>query len=238
MYFSKVALRQDADSNRLAGLLGGNEYREHQILWKFFPGVEKRAETKEDGKVERAFMFRREAGKWPCFYIVSSRKPHTDGEDPNLWTCQSKEYSPQIHVNQRLAFSLRVNPVRSKAPDEKGKRGVRHDVVMEAKTRLKQGGIKKDQWQPTPELVAEEGWKWLSAKAPKNGFTVEKEEVRIDGYRQHWLSKHGGKPIRFSTLDFEGVLTVTDPGKFMEALFNGIGPAKGFGCGLMLVKKI
>ncbi len=237
MYFSKVALRRDVDPNRLAGLLGGNEYREHQILWKFFPGVEKNAKTKEDGKDERAFLFRREAGKWPCFYILSSCKPLADvGSD--LWTYQSKEYSPQIHAGQRLAFSLRVNPVRSKAPSEKGKRGVRHDVVMEAKTRLKNGGILKNQWQPTPELMAEEGWKWLSARAPKNGFAIAKGEIRVDGYRQHWLSKRGGKPIRFSTLDFQGILTVEDPGKFKEALFNGIGPAKGFGCGLMLVRKI
>jgi CRISPR system Cascade subunit CasE len=238
MYFSKVALRQDADPNHLAGLLGGNEYREHQILWKFFPGVEKGTETKENGKEERAFLFRRESGKWPCFYIVSSRKPLADGGNGDLWIHQSKEYSPQIHSGQRLAFSLRVNPVRSKAPGEKGKRGIRHDVVMEAKTRLKQSGKAKGQWQPTPELVAEEGWKWLSVKAPKYGFAVEKGKLRIDGYRQHWLSKHGGKPIRFSTLDFEGSLTVTDPVKFKEILFNGIGPAKGFGCGLMLVRKV
>jgi CRISPR system Cascade subunit CasE len=238
MYISKVALSQDVDPNRLAGLLGGNEYREHQILWKFFPGVENRVETKVGGKGERAFLFRREAGKWPCFYIVSSQKPLADGGSGDLWTTHSKEYNPKIHAGQRLAFSLRVNPVRSKAPGEKGKRGVRHDVVMESKTRLKNGGVPKNQWQPMPELVAEEGWKWLSAKAPKNGFMVEKGEIRIDGYRQHWLSKHGGKPIRFSTLDFQGILTVEDPGKFKEALFNGIGSAKGFGCGLILVRKV
>jgi CRISPR system Cascade subunit CasE len=42
--------------------------------------------------------------------------------------------------------------------------------------------------------------------------------------------------VRLSTLDFDGLLTVADPGRFGELLFSGLGPAKGFGCGLMLIK--
>ena len=41
-----------------------------------------------------------------------------------------------------------------------------------------------------------------------------------------------------STLDFSGLLTVTAPEKFLSALYGGIGPAKGFGCGLLLVKRV
>jgi len=50
------------------------------------------------------------------------------------------------------------------------------------------------------------------------------------------LYKKQGR-ITFSTLDFSGILGVTDPGQFRNTLFNGIGPAKGFGCGLMMVKR-
>jgi CRISPR system Cascade subunit CasE len=32
---------------------------------------------------------------------------------------------------------------------------------------------------------------------------------------------------------FEGVLEVTNPQTFTDALFSGIGPAKAFGCGLL-----
>jgi CRISPR system Cascade subunit CasE len=226
MYFSKIELRRDADANRLPGLLGGNEYRDHQMLWKFFPGVEK-----------RNFIFRREEQSvWPCFYVVSEQKPVEDSAA--VWTVQTKEYKPQIKAGQRLAFSLRVNPVRSKTSGEKEKRGVRHDVVMDAKNCLKKDGIPKDQWKPMSELVAEEGWKWLSVRTTKHGFTVEKETTRTDGYRQHWLSKRGNKPIRFSTLDFQGILVVEDPGKFQEVLYQGVGPAKGFGCGLLMIRRL
>jgi CRISPR system Cascade subunit CasE len=38
-------------------------------------------------------------------------------------------------------------------------------------------------------------------------------------------------------LDFEGVLEVTDPVRFLAALANGFGRARAFGCGLMLIRR-
>ena len=46
------------------------------------------------------------------------------------------------------------------------------------------------------------------------------------------------RPDTFNLLDFEGVLTVVEPGLFIDALNIGIGSAKAFGCGLMMVKRI
>jgi CRISPR system Cascade subunit CasE len=227
MYFSKAELNREANPNQLAVVLCGNEYREHQMLWKLFPDIDKNAETKD-----RIFLFRREFDKWPIFYVVSAIKP--DGGGDGLWTIQSKEYNPKVHEGQRLAFKLRVNPVRSKG--EKGKRGTRHDVVMDAKRNPENIGVDGKGRKPISEVVAEEGFKWLSARASNSGFLFEAGEIRADGYRQHFLSKGGKNPIRFSTLDFEGMLTVTDSVKFVKTLFCGIGPAKGFGCGLMLVR--
>ena len=43
-------------------------------------------------------------------------------------------------------------------------------------------------------------------------------------------------PVTFSEIDYEGVLTVTDPEKLTAALFGGIGRARAYGCGLMLVR--
>jgi CRISPR system Cascade subunit CasE len=44
--------------------------------------------------------------------------------------------------------------------------------------------------------------------------------------------------IRFSAVDFSGELLVTDPKLFQQALFDGLGHAKAFGCGLLLVRRI
>ena len=90
-----------------------------------------------------------------------------------------------------------------------------------------------------PQIVHESGINWLSAKAKNNGFCLSPEAVVSDGYKQH--SSHGKareKSIRYSTVDFQGVLTVTAPELFRKALYSGIGKAKAFGCGLMLIRRI
>lgn len=224
MFFSTIELRRDVDMDHLTQIVGGNEYRDHQILWKLFQGLEK-----------REFLFRREDHQgWPCFYVVSSQKPEGDG---CIWVIRSKTYRPKIRSGQILEFSLRVNPVKSKLVNKDGGRGVRHDVVMEAKKNLERQKITKEKWPTETELIFKAGFEWLNKRAALHGFEVNEKTLRIDGYRQHRLFKKGKEhPIRFSTLDFQGLLTVKDSAIFVHALCQGIGPAKGFGCGLMMVK--
>ena len=62
-------------------------------------------------------------------------------------------------------------------------------------------------------------------------------KFQAEGYRWHALPKKG-KTAGFSSVDFEGELEVTDAPKLVEVLFTGIGPAKAFGCGLMLVRRV
>ena len=44
-----------------------------------------------------------------------------------------------------------------------------------------------------------------------------------------------GKVGKIATVTFTGILEVTDPDRFSDTLAAGIGPAKGFGCGLLSV---
>ena len=44
--------------------------------------------------------------------------------------------------------------------------------------------------------------------------------------------------LQFTTVDFGGQLTVTDGRAFATALVGGIGHAKAFGCGLLLVRPV
>lgn len=84
---------------------------------------------------------------------------------------------------------------------------------------------------------------WLIEKGKTRGFKVVQDEKKkrlmfqAEGYRWHSLPKKG-RTAGFSSVDFEGELEVTDPASFIEALFTGVGPAKAFGCGLMLVRRI
>lgn len=88
--------------------------------------------------------------------------------------------------------------------------------------------------------------KWFVDKGDRNGFELvrdnnpdgnnEKSPLKFQAasYRWHAMPKKG-KSAGFSSVDFDGELTVTDPELFQAMLFNGVGPSKAFGCGLMMV---
>lgn len=84
---------------------------------------------------------------------------------------------------------------------------------------------------------------WFRDKGDRNGFSLvrddRKDRLKFQalGYQWHALPKKG-KTAGFSSVDFEGVIEVVDPDCCTEALVAGIGPAKGFGCGLMLVRRV
>ncbi len=226
MYLSKITLHRGIDINVLSRIVQGDNYSAHQNMWGLFKG---RPDDKRD------FIFRRDdEGAWPRFYVVSSVEPV---DSSGNWGIDSKLYAPKLYAGQRLSFTLRANPVRKrKTGNGKGKR---HDVVMEAKTELKNSNKPRNDWPPVAEIMQKKGMDWLTARSEKNGFSINDNEVRVDGYRQHSSFKgKGNSAIRFSSLDFTGLLNVTDQDKFLKALFEGIGPAKGFGCGMIMVRKI
>ena len=85
---------------------------------------------------------------------------------------------------------------------------------------------------------------WLTNKSEANGFKLMHDEKRdrlkfqAESYRWHNLAKKG-KTAGFSSVDFDGILEITDPKTFInKCLYTGIGPAKAFGCGLMLVRRV
>jgi len=76
---------------------------------------------------------------------------------------------------------------------------------------------------------------WLDRKAAGCGFkplayTIVRVGRTISRRGEHGVATHLGA-------DFEGVLQVTDAAKFSAAIRTGIGPAKGFGFGLLSVAK-
>jgi len=226
-YFSRVTLdRQRSDARQLMRRLGAGAYREHQTIWRLFG---------DDPKAQRDFLYRRdERQRYRCYYVVSHRQPQ---DNTGLWRIETKPYTPRLKAGGRLAFSLRANPVVTRV-DEDGKRR-RHDVVMDAKSRMAYKDLPPTERPVLASLVEEVGRDWLLARAPKHGFEVSPGAVRVDGYRpQESGSRKRGQNIRFSTVDFEGVLTVTDADRFVDVLLHGLGPAKAFGCGLLLVRPV
>jgi CRISPR system Cascade subunit CasE len=227
MFFSRITINaQTAEPRELLRLARGDVYAVHQILWRLFP---------EDPDADRDFLFRQEIHNgWPFFYMVSLRRPQ---EIEGSIQVESKNYQPKLSTGQRLAFSLRVNPVVTKKTED-GKRRVRHDVVMNAKRDLATAKSGITDISPG-ELQYAAGTKWLDTRSGGHGFSFDPSLVRVFGYQQHQIKSRNQKnKIQFSVLDFSGLLTITDCNLFYRTLTNGIGRAKAFGCGLMLVRRV
>ncbi|MDE3269540.1 MAG: type I-E CRISPR-associated protein Cas6/Cse3/CasE [Pseudomonadota bacterium] len=225
MYLSRISLSARVSERELVKIFCYDIYREHQALWKLFSN---------DRNAKRDFLYRQvfEHGSFK-YYLLSMRKPH-DHQD--AWSIETKNYTPSLRAGQRLAFSLRANPVIC-IKDAQGKRKV-CDVVMHKKRLINYKNLPYGERPALADLVQESCGQWLEERAAKNGFMVKGKEVRADGYREHVSRMPRGGQVRFRSVDFEGVLTVIEPKLFEQVLMQGIGKSKSFGCGLFLIKRI
>lgn len=243
MYFS-VITPEDRLLRQAAHELAQSSYAEHQWLWKFFPS---------SANQTRDFIFRRhELEQMPRFYVISQRLPTSFSE---AWHVQSRVYDPQLQEGQRFSFQLRANPVITK--NNAAGKSQRHDVVMQAKQQLlAEHGLSKEakwaDWKDESskpllyELVQKHCAEWLDGVAKRNGFAIALTEtdeekpqhmLQVDAYEQRKAGKRDHN-IRFSVVDFSGELLITNPELFHLALYNGLGHAKAFGCGLLLVRRL
>lgn len=226
-------------------------YEDHQWLWqRFFPAPR---------GTPRDFLFRRlDAGVAARFHVVSARPPCVDVPG---WEVHTKPYEPRLSAGERLRFELRANPVVSRPGDAlldaagvprqraSGRRAgtarqkvIRHDVVMEAKRHLlaARGLVRWQDWQdddkpPLYDLAREACGRWLIKQGVVRGFAIDTDTLQVDAYTQH---RGKNDRLRFSSVDFAGELTVLDGTNFGQALARGIGHAKAFGCGLLLVQRL
>ncbi|MBE7376860.1 type I-E CRISPR-associated protein Cas6/Cse3/CasE [Pseudomonas lopnurensis] len=217
-YFSHVRLLASLRQNDWLRDLArhGEPYRDHALIWRLFPG---------DG-MERDFLFRRLEDE-RSFYVVSARPPRPDS---GLFQIQSKPYAPRLERGEWLRFDLRANPTVSLRQEDGRSR--RHDVLMHAKYR-----VPAEQREHLGEVLDAAGKDWLLSRAERWGLDVREGSVLQNGYRQHRLRRKG-RNIEYSSLDYQGMAQVTDPERLHQALLEGVGHSKGFGCGLLLVRRV
>ena len=219
MYFSRVTLKL----NRLPYVMqqkmqNSGPYAIHQWLWQLFPNQEK-----------RCFLFREERiGKGYQYYLLSEIAPLTNHE---LFLVETKPYQPKLTVGMKLIFSLRANPVVFK-------NGKRSDVMMNAKYLAKQQGLDNEIKIRQNEAAIN----WLIKQSESRGFSLSTTDGQqldctvIKYTQEQFIKKSNFKPITYSSVDYQGVLTVTDVDLFLNTIYQGVGKSKGFGCGLFLLK--
>ena len=231
MYFSMITPKPGRERDAAASRATG-PYREHQWLWQFFEAPE---------GTPRDFLFRSsDVDGMPRYHVVSERRPSPamDG-----WDVQSREYDPKVAEGACLRFELRANPVVTHKREGKSRRD---DVVMHAKREMldARGLARWKDWvdedkPPLYELVTNVCGQWLRSRAQQAGFAVIDGSLRVDNYNrvaEKASKRANGKAIQLSTVDFSGELEVQDVERFRMALLQGIGHAKAFGCGLLLVR--
>ena len=85
--------------------------------------------------------------------------------------------------------------------------------------------------------------KWMIRQGERHGFLLAKDDnnqckFQNSAYNWHSIKAGKGKKSGFSSVNFLGNLEIIDVEKFTKALFGGLGRAKAFGCGLMLVRRV
>lgn len=163
---------------------------------------------------------------WSCLpsndYLLA-----TGSENPAM-----KVITLQVDAGQSFAFRLRANPTKrmgKSASYDKGKRV----------------GLYK----------LEEQINWLQRKSIEHGFAIQSvmpiQQQRIEGKIPVKESEPAiaiGEPkkttakqhhdAKFFSVQFDGILQVTDPDRFLTALQAGIGSGKAFGFGLLSVAPV
>lgn len=193
-----------------------NPYHWHRDIWRLFPG-------KYDSK--RNFQFtciNRRPGQNLSMLLFSLEKPELINTPEIILASKPKSLENlSFKTGQRLHFLLTANPTKIVTEQTAEKRKVR-----------------------VPLIKPEHQEKWLKKKFQGS---AEIENVISQNEAPLYFSRHR-KAGKIVPVLFEGVIKVIDPAKLKEKIYvkfdkdgrycSGIGPAKAFGCGLLLIKPI
>lgn len=155
-------------------------------------------------------------------YIVSPSDPDYAIFEEELGVhvdrdCSSCDYEPfldHLDSGQEWAFRVTVNPTRSIPSEGFASRGRRQPIVRR-----------------------DEQTEWLFRQFRKIGChmtinRLDQPEVAIRGTQQISFRKRGTTVV-LTQVTFEGILSVDDSNSLRQALVDGIGSAKAYGCGLL-----
>jgi CRISPR system Cascade subunit CasE len=93
------------------------------------------------------------------------------------------------------------------------------------------------------EIAQEAGTRWLLARQQALGLSIEPAAILVEGCKVERFVKRATRDTRsgvvsLGIMDLQGTAEVKDPQLLLQALFQGVGPAKGFGCGLLLIRRV
>lgn len=197
----------------------------HRTIMSAFPTVA----GARDPRAQMGVLYRIEKRRVGVQVFVQSQVRPDWSSLPDLYLMESAQtkditdFMNGIQEGEMLRFRLRANPTYKQAQPGK-KNSIRRAIRGE-------------------EAILQ----WLHRKAEAGGFALinlpfnpDLPDVRVtcESYRG---ARANGKrelgEIRFEPVVFDGVLRVTDAGRFRQTLKDGVGPSKAYGCGLLSVAR-
>ena len=196
--------------NDLAQLRFLDNYDWHRAAWACFPGMP---------DADRDFLLRLDWLTEGCrVYVLSRNKPTRPDWCPAIaWGV--KEIAPSFLQHDVYTFDLVANPTRKvhtfTSDGSRTKNGKRLALVHEDEQRH-----------------------WLAAKAEQHGFRLDDAApLAIDEIGPRIFMGKAKIGVHVS-VRFRGVLHVTDREQFIHSFHQGIGSAKAFGFGMLLLQPV
>ncbi len=216
MYLTRMSLNGARRGTRK--LLSSPQAMHAAVLSSFPPGV-----PQDAGRV----LWRLDRSDTDLtLYVSSAQRPDlTHVIEQAGWpalneTWQTVDISPflgRLEAGQRWAFRLTGNPTHAVREGERGRGKVMAHVTVDQQIG------------------------WLLQKAERHGFAVPhnsfgEPELRLHDRQIHrFVRRSDGseRTVVLSTATFDGVLEVADADALRASIVDGIGRAKGYGCGLL-----
>jgi CRISPR system Cascade subunit CasE len=211
LHLTKIEI--DYETAHKAGLR--DAYAWHQWAWQAFPG-------RPEG--HRDFLTRLDdTGDGFRFLIQSATAPQRPGTCPaDAW--QTKGVHENFFSHPAYRFSLLANPTKKLS------------TPREAEGKRRNG-------KRIPVSSREDLSAWIERKGLQHGFRIDSDSLQtIPRPRQVFVKKSSADTQRHAGLhsatEFVGILKVTDPALFIQAIHSGIGSAKAFGFGMLCLSPL
>lgn len=234
MYLSRMYLNPQRRGTR--NLLTNPEALHATVLSAFPPNA---SGSTSEGRV--LWRLDTDGGKL-ALYISSPTRPsfshlqeQAGWENQESWTIH--EYAPvldTLSVGKQFAFRLAANPVRSVRDPETGKSKRKAHVTV---ARQRQWLMERAELIGVKFLEAEVGADSGTGASDAEFSDVDNAAVAVTR-RETLKFKRRGRTVTIARTQFDGAFEIVDPEKLRSAMCNGIGKAKGYGCGLLTVAPI
>lgn len=206
-----------------------DSYAWHKKAWECYPGIP---------EAEREFLSRIDQLEGAFrLWLLSRRKPSQPPWCPPE-AFSLNQISPSFLSHRCYAFDLKANPVKTRV--QRGSDG---------ETLLRKDGKRKC-GKRVPLVDLDELRTWLIKKGAARcrdirtgldvpgGFRIM-EDVPLEISRMTECHFRKGRQTGYhGGVRFRGVLEVTDFDKFVDTYYSGIGSAKSFGFGLLLLAPV